>query len=142
MFAISRDRAGAGFRAALALLLCLATGLTACSGLAASNEDAAAPAVLDPNYRQIVADRLRSAFKDIASYDEFQIADPRWTHAPLGWTWIICVRFVDHGRMQNYALFMKSSAVIDNRFAVATDGCDTVAYAPFSLMTNGLQPIH
>ncbi len=126
---------------ALALLLCLAATLTACSGLAAPSEEAPAP-ILDPNYRQLVAERLRAAFKDYAAYDAFQIAEPRWVHAQQGWTWLICIRFQDHGHTRNYALFMQSGKITNNRYAVEIDGCDAQPYAPFELMANGLQPIH
>jgi hypothetical protein len=124
-----------------ALLLCVTVALTACSGLAAPSEEAPPPMV-DPNYRQLAAERLRSAFRDYAAYDNFQIAEPRWVHTPQGWTWLICVRFLDHGHARNYALFMQSNKIIDNRYAVEIDGCDAQPYAPFELMANGLQPIH
>jgi len=98
--------------------------------------------MVDPNYRQLAAERLRAAFKDYAAYDNFQIAEPRWVHAPQGWTWLICIRFLDHGRARNYALFMQSSKITGARYAVEIDGCDAQPYAPFELMANGLQPLH
>lgn len=125
----------------LALMLCLTAALTACSGLAAPSEEAPPPMV-DPNYRQLAAERLRAAFKDYAGYDNFQIAAPRWVHAPQGWSWLICVRFQDQGRARNYALFLQSGKITDNRYAVEIDGCDGQSYAPFELMANGLQPIY
>jgi hypothetical protein len=137
-----RHRAAAVWPGAvLALLLCVTAALTACSGLAAPSEEAPPPMV-DPNYRQLAAERLRAAFKDYAAYDNFQIAEPRWVHAPQGWTWLICIRFLDHGRARNYALFMQSSKITGARYAVEIDGCDAQPYAPFELMANGLQPLH
>lgn len=123
-----------------ALFICSAV-LAACSGLAASNEEAPATG-LDPAYPRIVADYLRSTFKDYASYESFEISEPRWVHALAGWSWITCVRFQDRGRSRTYALFLQSAKVIDGRYAVETDACGAQAYAPFALMTGGLQPLH
>ncbi len=127
--------------AVLALLLCLPPSLTACSSLAAPSEDAP-PAELVPNYRQLVADKLRAAFRDYVAYDNFQIAEPRWVHAVRGWSWLICIRFEDHGRPRNYALYLQSDKFVDNRYAVGSDSCDTQVYAPFELMATGLSPVH
>jgi hypothetical protein len=137
--------------AALALLLLLTATLVACNGFAASTEVPSAtptepgqPAVaLDANYQKVAADRLRSTFKNYATYDQFQISEPRWVHALQGWSWLICIRFLDRGRVNNYALFLKSGAIVDSRYAVATDGCDMQTYAPFEAMAaGGLQPLH
>lgn len=142
MIVRDRHRAAAIWPGAVsALLLCVTAVLTACSGLAAPSEEAPPP-MIDPNYRQLAAEQLRAAFKDYAAYDTFQIAEPRWVHAPQGWTWLICVRFLDHGHTRNYALFMQASKIIDNRYAVGIDGCDVQPYVPFDLMANGLQPLH
>jgi len=127
---------------AAALLLSAPAALTACSGLASSNDEAQPPA-LDADFRRPVADYLKSAFKDYASYDSYEIAEPRWVHSLKGWSWLTCIRFQDHGRRRSYALFLQSGKIVDGRYPVATDGCDTQAYAPFDLMTGGgLQPLH
>ena len=96
----------------------------------------------DPSYRDAIAHRLKTAFKDYASYDAFEISDPRWVHSVHGWSWITCVRFVDHGRRRTYALFHKATGIIDARYAVLTDDCDTPPYAPFEQLTGGLEPLH
>jgi len=115
---------------AAALLLTAAAGLVACSGFAASNETVPAP-VPDADY------------KEYASYDSYEISDPRWVHSMTGWSWLACVRFQDHSRRHSYALFLQSGKIVDSRYAVETDGCDMQAYAPFDLMTRGsLQPLH
>jgi hypothetical protein len=46
------------------------------------------------------------------------------------------------GGSRTYALFLQSGKIVDGRYAVETDGCGTQAYAPFGLMTGGLQPLH
>jgi hypothetical protein len=60
----------------------------------------------------------------------------------VGWSWITCVRFQDRGHSRTYALFLQSGKVIEGRYAVETDACGAQAYAPFALMTGGLQPLH
>lgn len=127
---------------AAALLLTAAAGLVACSGFAASNETVPAP-VPDADYKEQIASYMRSTFKDYASYDSYEISDPRWVHSMTGWSWLACVRFQDHSRRHSYALFLQSGKIVDSRYAVETDGCDMQAYAPFDLMTRGsLQPLH
>lgn len=127
---------------AAALLLTAAAGLVACSGFAASNENVPAP-VPDADYKEQIADYMKSAFKDYASYDSYEISDPRWVHSMTGWSWLACVRFQDHSRRHSYALFLQSGNIVDSRYAVETDGCDMQAYVPFDLMTRGsLQPLH
>ena len=141
---IPRNRHGAAaflHRAAIAALIICAATLAACSGLAASNEEAPATGP-DPAYQQRIADYLRSTFKDYASYDSFEISEPRWVHAFAGWSWLTCIRFQDRGRSRSYALFMQSAKIVDGRYAVETDACGAQAYTPFSLMTGGLQPLH
>ena len=136
-------RGAAGFLrgAAVAALFICSAALAACSGLAASNEEVPATS-LDPAYPQIVANYLRSTFKDYPSYESFEISEPRWVHALVGWSWITCVRFQDRGHSRTYALFLQSGKVIEGRYAVETDACGAQAYAPFALMTGGLQPLH
>ncbi len=125
-----------------AALLLVVAGLAACSGLAAPNAELQ-PTALDPGYRQITADFMRSQFKDYLSYDSYEISEPRWVHSFHGWGWLTCVRFQDRGRRHSYALFLQSGKIVDGHYAVETDDCDKQAYAPFSLVTGGgLQPLH
>jgi hypothetical protein len=129
-------------RAALALLA--AAILAGCSGLAATNEEAPASGP-DPSYRDVIASRLKAAFKERASsYDSFEISEPRWVHWYRGWNWLTCVRFQDHGHRRTYALFFNATAVVDDRYAVQTDDCDRQDYAPFEKMGGrmGLDPLH
>jgi hypothetical protein len=128
--------------AAFAALLPFAAALSACSGFAASNEEPPAP-VPDTAYREEIATQVRTLFRDYSSYDSYEISEPRWVHSIKGWSWLACVRFQDHGRRRVYALFLQSGKVVDSRYAVVADGCDTQAYTPFELMTGGgLQPLH
>lgn len=136
-----QDTGSSTRKAAFAALFVLVAGAAGCSGLAASDE--AAPAPPDPAYRRDVADYLRAQFKDYLSYDTYEISEPRWVHSIHGWSWLTCIRFQDHGRRRNYALFLQSGKVVDGRYAVETDACETQTYAPFELMTGGgLQPLH
>ncbi len=122
--------------AALLLALAVAAG---CSSLTVSAEDAPASGP-DPTSNALVANRVKSAFKDHASYDAFEISDYRWVHSISGWSWLTCVRFQDRGHRRTYALFIKANEIIDTRYAVQADGCDTLSYAPFDLMTSAARP--
>jgi hypothetical protein len=129
------------WQAVFAALFVFAAGVAACSGLAASDE--APPALPDPAYQRDVADYFRTQFKDYSSYDSYEISEPRWVHSIHGWSWLTCVRFQDHGRRRNYALYLQSGKIVDGRYAIETDACEAQAYAPFALMTGGgLQPLH
>lgn len=121
-----------------ALLFTLAVG-AGCGNLAVSKEDAPASAP-DPSYNTLVANRIKSSFKEHASYAAFEISDYRWVHSVIGWNWLACVRFQDHGHRRNYAVFLKGSQVVESRYAVQADGCDTASYAPFELMTGAAKP--
>ena len=87
----------------------------------------------DPTYREVVAAHLKRVLKNYASYDSFEISDPRWVHSIKGWTWLTCVRFRDQGRVRSYALFLDGNKIVDDRFAVQTDSCDLQAYYPLEL---------
>ena len=107
--------------------------LLGCSALSLPREDApgAGP---DPTYNKLVAEHIKDTFKDYASYDAFEISQYRWVHSIKGWNWPTCVRFQDKGRRLAYALFIKQKEIIENRYAVATDGCDAQTYSPFALL--------
>ena len=54
--------------------------------------------------------------------------------ANQGWAWVTCVRFEDKGHPRTYAVFIKDGKVIDSRYAVQTDACNTQTYAVFDAM--------
>jgi len=122
-------------RAALLLPLVL----LGCSSLALPKEDAPASGP-DPASNSWVADNLKEAFKDHASYDGFEISEYRSVHSIKGWAWLVCVRFQDHAQKRTYALFIKGDHVVDGRYAVQTDGCDAQSYSPFDLMSGRTGP--
>jgi hypothetical protein len=131
-----------------ALLLLAAAALAGCSGLASTNEET--PAIgPDPASNKIVANYLNTTFKDRTLYNAFEISDFRWVHTIKGWNWLTCIRFQDHGHPRIYAIFIKGGAIVDSRYAVQTDGCDTSNYIPFDLMAatgatspGTLEPLH
>ena len=51
-----------------------------------------------------------------------------------GWVWMTCVRFEDKGHPRTYAFFIKDGTVIDSRYAVHTDACNTQTYGVFDAM--------
>ena len=124
--------------ACAALLLALAAA-TGCSSLTVSTADVP-PSGPDPAYDGMVANHVKSSFKDHASYDAFEISDYRWVHSITGWSWLACVRFQDKGHRRTYALFLRAKDIIETRYAVQTDGCDTARYVPFDLTTGAARP--
>jgi hypothetical protein len=97
----------------------------------------------DPSYRDVVANYLKSTFKDYPSYDAFEISDPRWVHSFKGWNWLICVRFEDRAHKRIYTLFLDGNNIVDARYAVQADQCGTQAYGLFEQMkSSGLPPLH
>jgi hypothetical protein len=124
--------------------------LSACSSLSLSQEDtpAAGP---DPSYDQVVAEHVRASFSDTASYDVFEISEYRWVHTTKGWSWLTCVRFQNKGRRLTYAVFLRQKEVVNERYAVETDGCGEQTYTPFALAngartgprtSGGLEPLY
>jgi hypothetical protein len=109
--------------------------LAGCSELAGPT-DVMPPA--EPPYVSLAANYLQSALKDQAAYDDFQITGVRWTHAIRGWSFVTCVHFHDHGHLRSYALFIQNNIVIDARYAVETDGCESQTYTQFDLLTGKL----
>ncbi len=135
-----QQRAPTSLQNAAYAALLLALAVTAgCSSLAISREDAPAPGP-DPIYDTLVANRVKSSFKDYASYDAFEISDYRWVRSIAGWSWLACVRFQDKDHRRTYALFLRAKDIIEARYAVQTDGCDTASYVPFNLTTGAAPP--
>jgi hypothetical protein len=128
-----RQRAYSSRHAAGAALLLLVTLLPGCSGVPLVDEMPASEPDL-PGYNNLVAKHLKATFKNLASYDAFAISAFRRAHSFKGWAWMTCVRFEDKGHPRTYALFIKDGTVIDSRYAVQTDACDTQTYAVFDAM--------
>jgi hypothetical protein len=111
--------------------------LSGCSELALPS-DAATPPSPPPAYVSLAAKYLLSAFKDRAAYADFEISGLRWTDSIKGWTWLACVHFQDRGHLRSYAIFIQDNAVVDARYAVETDACETQTYTQFDLVTGEL----
>jgi hypothetical protein len=115
-------------RAALALAFVTLPG---CSELA--QPSGIMPSGPEPPYVSLIAKHLQSILADRASYDGFEISGLRWVHSIKGWNWLACVHFQDHGHRRTYALFLQGDAVVDARYAVATDACESQTYTPFDV---------
>lgn len=120
-------------RAALTLALVTLPG---CSELAQPSE--VAPPAAPPPYVSLAAKYLLSALQDRTPYDGFEISSLRWVNSLKGWAWLACVHFRDHGHPRSYALFIQDNAVVDARYAVETDACETQTYTQFDLVTGQL----
>jgi len=131
--------------AALPLLL----SLLGCSAISSSAEDAPA-AGPNPSYNTLVADLIKSSFKEYASYGDFEISAYRWVHSLQGWAWLTCVRYVDKGRRRTYAVYIKERGIVRSRYAVESDACGVQTYTPFALLggaksvpsSSGLEPLY
>jgi hypothetical protein len=118
------------------------SGAIAQSGPIAQSEPIA-PSEPDPSYRDVIADRLKTTFKDYASYELFEISAPRWVHSFQGSNWLVCVRFLDRGRRRSYALLFNGSTVLEGHYAYQTDACGIQSYVVFEQMRGlGLPPLH
>jgi hypothetical protein len=102
-----------------------------------------APSAPDQSYPGLIADHLKSTFKDYLSYELFEISTPRWVHSFQGWNWLACVRFLDRGRRRSYALIFNDTKVVEGHYAFQTDKCGTESYVVFEQMRGlGLPPLH
>jgi hypothetical protein len=117
----------------LAVLLTAAFMLAQCSSVPLADVTQSQP----PDYGRLVSASLKG-FKDFASNTNYQISAPRWVHAAIGWSWLACARFLDHGRQRYYAVFMKDGAVALSRYDVRTDRCAEQQYVPFDAMTGAV----
>jgi len=126
-------------RAAGAALLLALELLPGCGELALTKEDTP-PSTVDQAYDQLVASYLRKEFKNRGSYDTFDISGYRWVHSIKGWSWLTCVRFRDRGHQRTYAVFIKDGAVVDGRFSVQTDACETQSYSSFDALMGPASP--
>jgi hypothetical protein len=122
-------------RAALVMSLVILPG---CSELAQPSEAAPPAPPAAPPYVSLAAKYLLSAFNDRGSYVGFEISSLRWVDSIKGWAWLACVHFQDHGHLRTYALFIQDNAVVDARYAVETDRCETQTYTQFDLVTGVL----
>ena len=120
-------------RHAVGAALLLLVILPGCSGVPLVDEMPASEPDL-PGYNKLVANHLKATFKNLASYDAFAISTFRRVHSFKGWVWMTCVRFEDKGHPRTYAFFIKDGMVIDSRYAVHTDVCNTQTYAVFDAM--------
>jgi hypothetical protein len=117
---------GAAPRAALLLTLALTA---ACGSLAEPAENASA---LSPDYRGMIAKRLKTVLKDAVA-GGVEISDPRWAQSNKGWGWMVCIHFPDRGYQRTYVYFFDRSEFVDERYAVQTDHCEAQTYSAFDL---------
>jgi len=102
--------------------------------------DATPGATADPSYGALIAGYIKKTFKTLPPVNTFEISQLRWVHAVAGWNWLVCVRFQERERMRTYALFIKDNAVVDGRYAVEADACNSRAYSPFDPETGVIGP--
>jgi len=119
---------------------CAGSSAVVQSGAIAQSEPPSGP---NPTYRDVIAYCFKTTFKNYATYELFEISEPRWVSSIKGWNWLVCVRFVDRGHRRNYALLLNGSTVVDGHYAYQTDNCGSQAYVVFEQMGGlGLPPLH
>lgn len=128
---LSRTAFG-GIAGRCALALALVT-LPCCGELAQTSE--VTPPGPEPPYVPLVASHLRTVLVNRSFYDGFEISGLRWVHSIGGWNWLTCVHFRDHGRLRTYALFLLHDTVVNARYAVETDTCESQTYTQFDLVS-------
>jgi hypothetical protein len=114
--------------------------LLGCSSVALPQTDAPPAELNAAASHKIIVDYLKESFKEIGSYDSFEISDARWVHTVKGWSWLSCIRFQDRSHIRTYAVFIQTDKVVDSRYAVTTDGCGQQAYAPFNEIPAAAKP--
>jgi hypothetical protein len=105
--------------------------LAQCAAIPVANTAQPAPPA---NYGTLVANQLKT-FKGFADYSNFAISGLRWTDAAAGWSWLACVRYLDHGRLRYYSFFIQDGSIVGSRYDVRTDQCAAQQYAPFDVST-------
>jgi hypothetical protein len=126
-----RSGGGAWLRDCARPTLLLPLALLGCSGVALTQTDAPASALNPATFHKIIGDHLKGSFKEIATYESFEISDARWVHTVKGWSWLSCVRFQERSHLRTYAVFIQTDKVTDSRYAVTTDGCGEQTYTQF-----------
>jgi hypothetical protein len=120
--------------------LLLPLALVGCSSVALTQTEAPASEPNTAEFHKIIGDYLKGSFKDIGTYDSFEISDARWVHTPRGWRWLSCVRFQDQAHTRTYAVFIQADKVVDSRYAVTTDSCGDQTYLPFDAIPTAAKP--
>jgi hypothetical protein len=118
-------------RTALRAAVLLAPALTAACGSLA--EPTGITAALSPDYRSMIAKRLKNTFKDVAAAGGVEISDPRWAQSNKSWGWMVCIHFPDRGHQRTYVYFFDRGDFVDERYAVQTDHCEAQTYSAFDL---------
>lgn len=121
-------------------ILLLPLALLGCSSVALPQTEAPATEPNTAEFHKIIGDYLKASFKDIGTYDSFEISDAKWVHTPKGWRWLNCIRFQDRGHIRTYAVFIQTDHVVDSRYAVTTDGCSEQTFVPFDAIPMTAKP--
>lgn len=124
------------FRAARRAVLLI--GLAGCSVVGTPLHGVPAPD-LDPGYARFIADSLKTSFPALATGEGVEISAPQWVQSSAGWSWIACVRFPDRGHRRTYAVFFRGNQIVDSRYAVLTDHCNSQSYSPLDPMGSALR---
>jgi hypothetical protein len=119
-------------------LLAVTLSLAGCAagGVVGYLPDPPAPDDLSqPNYRQIIADNLRTVFPEQTSVGTLQISGARPFDHLRGRAWLVCIRINADSRPLDYAVFIIGDKIIDTRTGVVIDRCNQQSYEAFDPAT-------
>ena len=91
-----------------------------------------------PPYVSLAAKYLLSALKDRASYEGSKFPACAGSIPSKDGPGSLACTFKITGICATYALFIQDNAVVDARYAVETDSCETQTYTQFDLVTGVL----
>jgi hypothetical protein len=125
-----------------AYVLALAVALGGCSGseIVQNLAPASAPELVQPNYRRIVAENIKSIFPTQASVRDVEISGVRLVDHLKGPAWVTCFKVDAGGTPQHYAVFIQGDKVVDWRGGIVIDQCHKETYTPLETATAAKKP--
>jgi hypothetical protein len=124
-----------------ALSLVVALMLAGCSVLDLSSQPAADDvSEIAPQYRQIIAARLRNIIGDPARAGVLQISGVRRVNHLRGPSWLVCLKTSAFLQPRHYAIFLQGEQIVESRLAVVLDGCDGQPYETFNWVAEAPKP--
>jgi hypothetical protein len=123
--------------------LALAVTLGGCSASELVQNWATPPGadLLQPNYRRIIADNIKSLFPNQVLLGELEISGVRMVDHLKGAAWLTCLKLDAHGKPQVYAIFIQADKIIDQRAGIVLDQCHKETYTPLEISAAAKKPM-
>ena len=107
-----------------------------------ASDDSAGPEPV--NYRFVVANDLHKIAGQDLEARLFEISPPRRVNMQRGATWMACVkelRFPSRTARTYHSVFIQRDRIVESRFAVVLDQCETETYTPFDWKADRDNPL-